>query len=466
MACALCLNCARDGSVSRSLRAGGEAAVSSRADAKEIEWLTYREALEILEQANPPLAMIYFSHRDCKPCDLLEKWSFTDPRVVRAAKDMVAVKIQGDVETQIAQRLNINTYPMIVFARLDNGEIDRKAGYRDAGSLAEWIENVLAGRGTIAKLRKELESNPDDPELLLRQARNYLDADDPPASLQLIEKASALDAENAAVLVVRGLYHLRVGKLDEAEKVIAAALELDEQNEEARRLHIMILLGKTETLLEQQEYAVAKQQYLQILELDGSNFAAHMGLGQAYRKSGEGEKALEEFRKAAVIRPDSAVPHVALGDLYQEQKDDQTAEQEYLTAIVMEPRYEPPYFRLMELYERNGQRDELMDIFAKAYPVEPAGAHNEIAWLFATSKCPEIFDPIAAEKHAQAAVELEPDPMYIDTLAEAYYAQGEYKLAIGVIKEAIAADSEDLAYYREQLEKFEKAKDGVSASPE
>jgi predicted Zn-dependent protease len=75
----------------------------------------------------------------------------------------------------------------------------------------------------------------------------------------------------------------------------------------------------------------------------------------------------------------------------------------------------------------------------------------------ATSEHSEIHDPEEALEHASAAVELEPHPWYIDTLAEAYYAGGEYGLAIAIIKEAIAKKPEDPQYYRSQLEKFQKA---------
>ncbi len=135
------------------------------------------------------------------------------------------------------------------------------------------------------------------------------------------------------------------------------------------------------------------------------------------------------------------------------------AEKEFLKAIEIEPRYEPPYFRLMESYEKRGMRTEMMAMYEGVLPLEPAGAHNEIAWLMATSKHAEILDPEEAIKHASVAVELEAHPWYMDTLAEAYYANGQYDLAIAIIREAMAKEPDDMPYYQGQLEKFQKAKE-------
>jgi len=56
------------------------------------------------------------------------------------------------------------------------------------------------------------------------------------------------------------------------------------------------------------------------------------------------------------------------------------------------------------------------------------------------------------------AIELEPRPWYIDTLAEAYHAADRHDAAIAIIKEAIAKEPDDLQYYENQLKKFRDAK--------
>lgn len=445
------------------LRSAGQAGTAPQAETEGIQWIKYYEAMGIYNQTHQPFTMLYFTRDSCEPCRMFEKRTLSDPRVVKAVEDFIPVMIRGDIEVQMAERFNIQTYPMIIFARLDSGEIDRKAGYRDVDFLLRWIKDVKANRNTMAQVQSELDANPDDPELLVRQARNYLDADDLDEAMQLARKALEIAPKNADVMVLLAIYHLRLDQLDEAQTAVTQALQADPNHEEAKRLQIAILLKQAEKLLKDDDYSGAAAVYSRILELDSNSFTAYIGLGHVHLQEGDDDGAFKDFRKAVVLRPDSPIPHVAMGDLYQDREDYTSAEQEYLKAIQKEARYEPPYFRLMELYEKSGRRDQMMEIFKKVTPLEPAGAHNEIAWLMATSKHPDIFDPVAAEKHAEIAVELDPDPMYIDTLAEAYYAQGKFDLAIAIIKEAIADGPDDMDYYQGQLEKFQKAREKEAA---
>lgn len=439
----------------------GERTVSPKMP--RVQWVTYFEALSASSREQRRTLMIYFTRDSCPPCDMMEKWTFTDDRVVRALKQFIAVKIRGDVELQIVRRFHVETYPSIVFAELEEGEIDRKAGYRDADFLLRWLKEVKAGRNTLKALEGELERRPDDLELLLKQAHNLVDADELIEAFELARKAAEVAPGNPDVLALFGLCFLRLNKLEAAEAAVTAALQTDARNEEARRLKVTILLKKAESAVSDGDHARAVKLLSDVLEIDPENFDARMGMGRVRMEAGETEEAFSEFRKAASLRSNSPAPHAAMGELYRQSDDDLMAEKEFLTAIEIEPRYEPPYFRLMELYEENGRRDDLMETYEKILPIEAAGAHNEIAWLMATSKHPDIFDPEAAVEHANAAVELQPQPWYIDTLAEAYYAQGEYDLAIAIIREAMAKEPKDIEYYRGQLEKFRMAREQASS---
>ncbi|UCD57191.1 MAG: tetratricopeptide repeat protein [Candidatus Hydrogenedentota bacterium] len=403
--------------------------------------------------------MLYFRRDPCAPCDVMEKWTFTDDGVLQALRGFIPVRIKGDVELQIVRRFGVRTFPMIVFASKEEGEIDRKAGYRDADSLLQWIEEVKANRTTLAALSKELARGSEDLDVLLKQSRNFMDADEMERALELAQKAADMAPGDANVLALYGLYYLRRNELEKAEAAVGAALQADAENHEARRLKIAILLSKADKLLADSRPADAIKLFSEVSEIEPHNFDACMGLARAHTATGETDTAFAELRRAVSLRPNSPVPHAALGELYQLNGNDAMAEKEYLKAVEIELRYEPPYFRLMELYEEGGRRDELMKTYKKVLSIEPAGAHNEIAWILATSKHPEIFAPEEAIRHANTAIELEPHPWYIDTLAEAYYAKGEYDLAIAIIKEAMAKKPDDMQYYQKQLEKFQKARE-------
>ncbi len=100
----------------------------------------------------------------------------------------------------------------------------------------------------------------------------------------------------------------------------------------------------------------------------------------------------------------------------------------------------------MQAYERIIQMDPGQSV-----------AYNNLAWYLATAPYAELRDPARAVALAKRAVELEPLPMYLDTLAEAYYADGQYEKAAEVIKEAISTAKERKEYYEGQLRKFTEA---------
>jgi tetratricopeptide (TPR) repeat protein len=88
-----------------------------------------------------------------------------------------------------------------------------------------------------------------------------------------------------------------------------------------------------------------------------------------------------------------------------------------------------------------------------------AVALNNLAWLLITSDDESLRDPSRALELAQRAVELDRLSIYLDTLAEAYYVNGNIDKAIEIIKEAISIEKGDKSYFDKQLKKFMEAKE-------
>ncbi len=85
----------------------------------------------------------------------------------------------------------------------------------------------------------------------------------------------------------------------------------------------------------------------------------------------------------------------------------------------------------------------------KDYP-NSGYAHNSLAWIMAI--CGGDLD--VALKHAQKAVELEPDnAQHVDTLAEVHFRKGDRDKALSLIKKCIDLDPKR-PYYRKQLGRF------------
>jgi thioredoxin-like negative regulator of GroEL len=88
------------------------------------------------------------------------------------------------------------------------------------------------------------------------------------------------------------------------------------------------------------------------------------------------------------------------------------------------------------------------------HPDDP-NAMNSFAWFCAQRKIGlDQALPVALE-----AVKLSNrNPGILDTLAEVYFARGEYDNALKIGKEALASDPED-TYFKNQVERFKKAKE-------
>ena len=105
-----------------------------------------------------------------------------------------------------------------------------------------------------------------------------------------------------------------------------------------------------------------------------------------------------------------------------------------------------------------GRYQTALSLLTKASEMAPGNATvlNNLAWLYATSP-PPYFQPERALKLAIDAAKLESQPYILDTLAEAYHANGRHKEALATIGKALAKDPENKDYFLEQQEKFKAA---------
>jgi Zn-dependent protease with chaperone function len=120
-----------------------------------------------------------------------------------------------------------------------------------------------------------------------------------------------------------------------------------------------------------------------------------------------------------------------------------------------DPRLHSAYGSL--LLER-GQFGKAEAMLRKSLKKEPdhASALNNLAWLYATSPPPH-FKPEAALELALRAAAIEPEATILDTLAEAYYVNGQAEEALKTIEQALLKQPPNLDYFLSQKKKFETA---------
>jgi Zn-dependent protease with chaperone function len=82
---------------------------------------------------------------------------------------------------------------------------------------------------------------------------------------------------------------------------------------------------------------------------------------------------------------------------------------------------------------------------------------NNLAWFYATCEDRQLRDPPRALDLALTAAAIVEEPHILDTLAESYYVNRFYDLAVETSARALKIARDNRGYYRQQLERFKAA---------
>ena len=118
--------------------------------------------------------------------------------------------------------------------------------------------------------------------------------------------------------------------------------------------------------------------------------------------------------------------------------------------------YDPATTLLAKSYFKTGEKQKCFDTYmayVNRHPDDPM-ALNSFAWFCASR---QVFVDEALPIAIKMVELANRDPGYLDTLAELYYASGQFDLAIKTEQEAAEKDPSD-SYFTNQIEKYKKAK--------
>ncbi|MBW2300437.1 MAG: M48 family metalloprotease [Deltaproteobacteria bacterium] len=123
--------------------------------------------------------------------------------------------------------------------------------------------------------------------------------------------------------------------------------------------------------------------------------------------------------------------------------------------------------RLAFLYHEAGKYNKAIKAYEKVIKVDKnrAIALNNLAWLLVTVPEKRLRDPACALVLAERAVALQKSPIFLDTLAEALYANGRVAEAVRAAREALSLARERKSYYEKQLKRFSAHPGGKNNLP-
>ncbi|MBI9083087.1 MAG: M48 family metalloprotease [Desulfobacterales bacterium] len=130
--------------------------------------------------------------------------------------------------------------------------------------------------------------------------------------------------------------------------------------------------------------------------------------------------------------------------------------------IEKNPANDDLYTALGDLYFNRKAYTKTHAAYAQAIRLNPKNvqALNNLAWLLATCKDRRLRAPAEALKLAKQAVALNPAPHILDTMAEAYFANGDFPNAVATETMALERAGKEREIFQAQMEKFQRALNG------
>lgn len=206
-------------------------------------------------------------------------------------------------------------------------------------------------------------------------------------------------------------------------------------------------LGVSHALAGQREAAIADFDRSVRLYRDYAN--TWFNRGQLHAEAGRLDEALADLNRAFELAPKDAGVLVARGRLLARQRKFDAALADCTAAIQLSPKGAEPITARADLYFDLGKWELAAADYKRAIGLDPnyGPAYCGSAWLLATCPDEAFFDPKLALASAQKAISLDGDsnPRYLDTLAAAQAATGDYASAKATVTKALAIAPADMA---------------------
>jgi thiol-disulfide isomerase/thioredoxin len=103
------------------------------------------------------IVLVDFYTTWCGPCKMLDKNTWIDADVIKLLEQKtVALRIDAEKETKLAERYKIEAYPSVLLIKPDGTELDRLVGYRDAKTFMADFNATLGGKDSLARAQEKL----------------------------------------------------------------------------------------------------------------------------------------------------------------------------------------------------------------------------------------------------------------------------------------------------------------------
>jgi arylsulfatase A-like enzyme/Tfp pilus assembly protein PilF len=217
--------------------------------------------------------------------------------------------------------------------------------------LASTYQELGRTKEAEVGFRRILELDPRDNRAYYMLAKIQVDRDDFQGALDLLEQAVDIGSERAPLHNLMAECYIGLKRLDEAEKEIGRALEM---NAELPTAYFNLALVQEE----KGDVPAAIQAYEKELEITPKDFRSHFNVAKLYGKAGNAPKTKEHFEKAVETNDKFAIGHLYLAKFYLDSGDLEKAQEMALKGIELGPEPEMAplgHFILADVYNRQGR---------------------------------------------------------------------------------------------------------------
>ena len=191
------------------------------------------------------------------------------------------------------------------------------------------------------------------------------------------------------------------------------------------------------------------------LALNDENFVAHTNLGETLQGRGELEAALGHYRRALEIRPNLYPVRTNLAQLHLARGEVREALSELETALRYDAGYTPALLAKALVLATQGQDRPAVETLESLLALAPDDlqARNQLAWILATSRFPDLRDPARAYELAAGLcrTSAEPPPSFLETFAAAAAAGERFE-------EAVSAQDRAMRLYQGQQKRLARVR--------
>lgn len=177
---------------------------------------------------------------------------------------------------------------------------------------------------------------------------------------------------------------------------------------------------------DKKDFKAAVGQYSKAIELSLFEAQSYFKRGVSLFKTGKEKEAVGDFNKSLIINPRMSSAYAYRGMCREKLGEYVAALKDYTSALAINP--------------------------------SDAGLHNNLAWLYATAGDEKVKDKTEALEHAKKAAELShgKNAEILDTLARAYFINGQIKEAVEAEKKALKL-SPDNERFKKSVRIYEQA---------